>query len=240
MRASALIVRDFDGSRREIIGEVDFPIFVGPQQFIITFQVMDTHPAYSCLLGRPWIHAVSTRTFTLYQKLKFLFEDKLVIVYGDKDSIISELSSFIYVKTEEGIYEVPFQGLNFFEEVSSTFANQSQSTIMVLSSSKSAKQTLENGPLPCWGQIVRVSKKHDRFGLDYCPTSHHPTARGGKRFNPVRFSSTGYQLDSSVAIVDWESFSERAVFGLIRKCPLGFKLDNWISVMVLVVFSKEI
>lgn len=44
MRDSALIIRAFDGSRREVIREVDFPVCVRPHQFTITFQVMDIHP----------------------------------------------------------------------------------------------------------------------------------------------------------------------------------------------------
>ncbi|XP_050916342.1 uncharacterized protein LOC127131464 [Lathyrus oleraceus] len=152
IRASALIVRAFDGSQREVIGEVDLIICMGDCHFTITFQVMDIHPAYSCRLGRPWIHAVGVVTSTMHQKLK-------------------------YVETEEGIIEVPFQGL-YFEEVSSTSVGQGQSTTLVLSSAKSAKQTLENGPLPRWGQIMKVSKKRDRFGLEYRPTSHHLAARG--------------------------------------------------------------
>lgn len=131
MRSSALIVRAFDGYQREVIGELDLPICVGPHQFTITFQVMDINPAYSCLLRRPWIHATGTVTSSLHQKLKFLVEDKLVIVFGDEDSIISELSSFIYVDTKEGIAEVPLQGLDF-EEVSTAFANPNQSTTLVL------------------------------------------------------------------------------------------------------------
>lgn len=117
---------------------------------------MDIHPSYRCLLRRTQIHAVDAVTSTLHQKLKFLFEDKLVIVCGEEDFIISELSSFRYVKNEEGITEVPLQGLNF-EEISSTSVNQSQSAAMVLSSSKSDKKTLDNGPLPGWGQIMKVS-----------------------------------------------------------------------------------
>lgn len=131
----------------EVIGEVDLPICVGPHQFPVTFQVMDIHPAYICLLGRPWFHEADAINSTLHQKLKFLFKDKLVIVCGEDDSIIGGLSSFRYVETEEGINEVPFQGLDF-EEVSFASANQSQSTTIVLSSAKSSKQTLENGPLP--------------------------------------------------------------------------------------------
>ncbi|XP_050915718.1 uncharacterized protein LOC127130797 [Lathyrus oleraceus] len=62
MRTNALIVQDFDGSQRQVIGEVDLPICVGPHQFIITFQVMDINPSYTCLLGRPWIHVVGAVT----------------------------------------------------------------------------------------------------------------------------------------------------------------------------------
>lgn len=45
----------------------------------------------------------------LHHKLKFMFRYKLVIVHGEKDFVISELSSFQYVETEKGITEVPFE-----------------------------------------------------------------------------------------------------------------------------------
>lgn len=32
---------------------------------------------------------------------------------------------------------------------------------------------------------MKVFKKHGHFGLSYRPTSRHPTARGGKKLNPV-------------------------------------------------------
>ncbi|XP_050897628.1 uncharacterized protein LOC127104486 [Lathyrus oleraceus] len=71
MRPSALIVKAFDGSKRTVIREIDLPILIGPQNFRITFQVMDIRPAYSCLLGRPWIHAARVVTSTLHQKLNW-------------------------------------------------------------------------------------------------------------------------------------------------------------------------
>lgn len=171
-------------------------------------------------------------------KLKFLFKDKLVIICGEEDSIISELSSFRYVEIEEGIVEVPFQGLDF-EEVSSASTNQSQSGAMVLSSAKSAKQALKNGPPPGWGLIVKVSEKYELFGFGYRLTYRHPAAREGKKFNPIKFSSAGYQFDPSVAVVDGATSNQCAVSGFIRKCPLGFKLDNWTSTVVPMVFSEN-
>ena len=108
----------------------------------------------------------------------------------------------------------------------------------MLPSTKSSKKTLENDSLSSWGHIVKVSKKHDCFGLGYHHTSYHLATRGGKKFNPVNFISEGCQLDSFVAVVDGVSSSQRTVSGIIRKCPSGFKLDNWTSIVVLMVFSE--
>lgn len=55
----------------------------------------------------------------------------------------------------------------------------------------------------------------------------------------VKFSRVGYQLDSSLAVVDGVNSSQRAISSLIRKCPPGFNLDNWTSTVVLVVFLEE-
>ncbi|RDY08348.1 hypothetical protein CR513_07434, partial [Mucuna pruriens] len=51
LRNSPVVVRAFNGSKREVMGKITLPINVGPTTFDITFQVMDIRPAYSCLLG---------------------------------------------------------------------------------------------------------------------------------------------------------------------------------------------
>ncbi|RDX89180.1 hypothetical protein CR513_29114, partial [Mucuna pruriens] len=51
LRNNLVVVRAFDGSEREVMGEITLPIRIGPMTFDITFQVMDIRPAYSCLLG---------------------------------------------------------------------------------------------------------------------------------------------------------------------------------------------
>ena len=80
MRPSSMVVRAFDGSRHDVRGEIDLSIQIGPHTCQITFQVMDISPAYSCLLGRPWIHFIGVVPSTLHQKLKFVVEGQLVIV----------------------------------------------------------------------------------------------------------------------------------------------------------------
>lgn len=91
-KPSELVVRAFDGSRRIIIGEVDLPIKIDPHTFFITFFVMDIHPAYNCLLGRPWIHSARTVTSMLHQRLELLVSNKLVVMDGEEDIMVSHLA----------------------------------------------------------------------------------------------------------------------------------------------------
>ncbi|CAJ2644571.1 unnamed protein product [Trifolium pratense] len=111
MKLSSLIVKAFNGSERAVMGEVDLPVLIGPQLFTITFQVMDINPAYSCLLGRPWIHSAGAVTSTLHQKLKFVANNKMITVLGQEDIMVSHLSSFQYIEADEEAVEVPFQAL---------------------------------------------------------------------------------------------------------------------------------
>ena len=87
----------FDGSRKSVIGEVDLSIHIGPHLFQITFHVMDIIPAYSCLLGQPWIHEAGAVTSTLHQKLKSAREGKVVIINSEQALLISHFSSFSIV-----------------------------------------------------------------------------------------------------------------------------------------------
>ena len=103
-----MIVRAFDGSKREVMGEVELPIQIGSCVFQVTFQVMDILPAYSCLLGRPWIHSAGVVPSTLHQKLKYVMGDKLVIVSGEEDILVSGPSSSRYIEVAEEALETAF------------------------------------------------------------------------------------------------------------------------------------
>ncbi|KAI5398803.1 hypothetical protein KIW84_064256 [Lathyrus oleraceus] len=113
-RQSGVVVKAFDGSRKTVIGEVELPVKIGPSDFQITFQVMDIHPSYSCLLGRPWIHEAGAVTSTLHQKLKFVKNKKLVVVGGEKALLVSHLSSFSYIDAEDEV-GTSFQALSIAE-----------------------------------------------------------------------------------------------------------------------------
>ena len=74
MRHTKIVVRAFDGTRREVIGEIEIEMQIGPCTFTVEFQVMDISPSYNCLLGRPWIHIAGAVPSTLHQKIKFVME----------------------------------------------------------------------------------------------------------------------------------------------------------------------
>lgn len=111
IKASSLVVKNFNGSIRMVIGKVDLPMIVGTHTSMATFQVMKINPGYNCLLGRPWIHSVGAVTSTLHQKLKFVVGDKLVIVSGEEDILICHLLSLRYIEADKETLETHFQDL---------------------------------------------------------------------------------------------------------------------------------
>ena len=93
------------------MGEIELPIQVGPCTFQVTFQVMDILPAYSCLLGRLWVHTAGVVPSTLHQKLKFVVDDKLIIVSREEDLLESKPLSSPYIEAAEEALETSFQAL---------------------------------------------------------------------------------------------------------------------------------
>ncbi|KAI5417850.1 hypothetical protein KIW84_042463 [Lathyrus oleraceus] len=119
MRYNSVVVKAFNGSCKIVIGEVDLLVKIGLSDFQITFKVMDIHPTYNCLLGRPWIPEAGAVTSTLHQKLKFMKNDKLVVVGGEKALWVSHLSYFTYVDVEEEV-GTSFQALSIADELKKT------------------------------------------------------------------------------------------------------------------------
>ncbi|KAI5436820.1 hypothetical protein KIW84_023080 [Lathyrus oleraceus] len=158
MRQSGVVVKAFDGSRKTVIGEVDLPVKIGPSDFQITFQVMDIHPSYSCLLGRPWIHEAGAVTSTLHQKLKFVKNKKLVVVGGEKALLVIHLSSFSYIDAEDEV-GTPFQALSNAEPIEKrtpSFAYY-----------KDAKLAIEHGATAGLGKMIELEDNKSRDGICY-------------------------------------------------------------------------
>jgi hypothetical protein len=158
MRQSGVVVKAFDGSRKTVIGEVDLPVKIGPSDFQITFQVMDIHPSYSCLLGRPWIHEAGAVTSTLHQKLKFVKNKKLVVVGGERALLVSHLSSFSYIDTEVEI-GTRFQALSIVEPIEKRTPS--------FASYKDAKLAIERGATTGLGKMIELEDNESRAGIGF-------------------------------------------------------------------------
>ncbi|RDX76837.1 hypothetical protein CR513_43132, partial [Mucuna pruriens] len=116
LRTSFVVVRAFDGSKREVMGVITLPIRIDPITFDITFLIMDIQPAYSCLLGIPYIHAIGVIPSSLHQKVKFITWQQLINVMREKELIISTPTPTKYIEGDEKALETSFQSL----EVAST------------------------------------------------------------------------------------------------------------------------
>ena len=99
-------------------------------------------PTYSCLLGRPWIHGARMVPFTLHQKLKFIVDDKLIIIFVKEDLLVNKPSSIPYIEVFEESLETSFQGL---EIVNAIYAKDGKTITQSLGASMMvAKVMLEN------------------------------------------------------------------------------------------------
>ncbi|XP_017416451.2 uncharacterized protein LOC108327238 [Vigna angularis] len=253
MKPSSMIVRAFDGSKREVMGEVELPVQVGPCVFQVTFQVMDILPAYSCLLGRPWIHSAGVVPSTLHQKLKYVMGDKLVIVVGEEDFLVSGPSSSRYIEVAEEALEKTFQSLeivgNTYVEPFAVNPHLSRASIMM------AKVMLKDGyvhgkGLGRYGQgrafPLEVVENKNRYGLGYKPTKEdrrrlieerreRSLARMERREPKVgriricdlkeSFRSAGWVNVGHIAAVGDEDGSEGSSF--VWACSPDARLDNW-------------
>src|SRR4051812_20077758 len=171
LQPSDVVVRAFDGSTRTEYGEVKLPIRVGSQIFDSTFYVMEIHLAYSCLLGRPWIHGANAVTSTLHQKLKYPVKGKVVTVYGEDEYVVSHLSNSKYVemdgefiKTPCHSFEVVPPDVSTAKHISVTPATKINPTTASL---KDAKAVIKEGGCTVWGQLLDVPYKFDKLGLGY-------------------------------------------------------------------------
>jgi hypothetical protein len=124
---------------------------------------MDIQAAYSCLLGRPWIHEAGAVTSTLHQKLKFVKSGKLVTVSGEQALLVSHLSSFSFISAGD-VDGTQFQGLSLDEK--NTKKNGAS-----ICSLKDAQEVVQNGLSTGWGQVVTLPENKHREGLGFSPSS---------------------------------------------------------------------
>jgi hypothetical protein len=207
-------------------------MLIGPQLFNISFQVMDINPSYSCLLGRPWIHAAGAVTSTLHQKLKFLVDDKLVIVSGEEDALVSHLSSFRYIEIEEGALETQFQALEIAAVTMMSPVLKGQESKTSVTSWRNLKEAMKSGGLPAgWGSLVVIPQKKYRHGVGYQPTKGKQRDHGITSSLGDVFESAGFRSVEQINMVECKEASPGGN-DWVRQCSSSTVLSNWKAVEI--------
>ena len=78
-----VIIRAFDGTLKEVQGEIELAIGVGPMFFNVNFQVIKVDFPYNMLLGRPWLHTVGAVASTLHWRFKFPSKDLMITIMAE-------------------------------------------------------------------------------------------------------------------------------------------------------------
>jgi hypothetical protein len=221
MRRSGVVVKAFDGSRKSVLGEVDLPITIGPHLFQITFQVMDIQAAYSCLLGRPWIHEAGAVTSTLHQKLKFAKNGKLVTVNGEEAVMVSHLSAFSFIGGGD-TDGTQFQGLSLDDKN----AKKDRASI---SSLKDVQEVIQSGLPAGWGKVTDLPEYKHKKGLGFFPSIR--SVKTSTVNEPIKevFRSAGFiHAPPEVSAIIEDSYEEMAP----RLVTRGAVCRNWVAVDV--------
>ncbi|EOX99761.1 Uncharacterized protein TCM_008644 [Theobroma cacao] len=174
-----MIVRAFDGMKREVVWDIEIPIEIGPCTFTTEFQVMDIAPSYNYLLGRPWIHLAGAIPSSLHQKVKFIVDGKIVCVNGEDDLLISKPADTPYVEAVEEVLECSFRSFQFVnttyvgEGTTPPISRLSKTTKMVVSQivGKRYRVGVRLGKeLQSIKKPIHATKNEERFGLGYKST----------------------------------------------------------------------
>ncbi|XP_058782873.1 uncharacterized protein LOC131657499 [Vicia villosa] len=233
IRPSHMVVKAFDGSQSPVFGEVNLPIVIGSHTFSFNFQVMEMEPTYTCLLGRPWIHAAGAITSTLHQKMNFVNKGSIVNINGEEDIFVSHLESNKYIGTEEGNRETAFQAL----EIATTITLP----VEKIKKSVTSWRDLQDVDPENWGKIIEVPEKKDRLGLGYQPSAINRAVKEGRQIPPLKqtFVTGGYEHNKQVSMLSNKGINESA-FDFIRECAQGEQLQNWTTLEIpeIFLFSK--
>ncbi|RDX74819.1 hypothetical protein CR513_45378, partial [Mucuna pruriens] len=89
LKNNLVVVRAFDGSKREVMGEITLPTCIGPKML--------------------WIHAAGGVPSSLHQKVKFVANGQLISIVGEKELITNTPLPIEYIEGDEEALETSFQ-----------------------------------------------------------------------------------------------------------------------------------
>ncbi|KAK8492494.1 hypothetical protein V6N11_021160 [Hibiscus sabdariffa] len=236
MKAYQNAVRAFDGTQRDVLGKITIPLLIGSTKYEVDFVVMDIKTTYSCLLGRPWIHAVGAVPSTLHQKLIFVIDGKLVTVRAEEDIISTIATDKTYIEMEEDEVECSFRSL---ELVSVAFMEENKERKAAIAKNQERRRARLTGEDLPWDTIIfpPIGQSFVSRGLldpkqmeEGNSPNHNP--RKFKNFSETVDGNENGQMDLSLCLkslginVVIEDDGESPYLRKIGLCPPGFELNN--------------
>ena len=91
LKPSKVIIKAYNDTRRPIEGTFRALIKTGPIEAWVDLNMMDILVTFAILLGRPWFHPLGGVSSTIYQKIKFPHEDKVVTISAETEAAIAAL-----------------------------------------------------------------------------------------------------------------------------------------------------
>jgi uncharacterized Fe-S cluster protein YjdI len=177
MHPSGITARAYDGAPRQVLGAIEVELAIGPQAFLVTLQVMDIHPSYSMLLGRPWIHAAGAVTSSLHQRLKYIVNGVLVTVKAEEAISVMKNVAVPFIEAED----CTDGNLHAFEVVNTEWVpeNTARRKARISRATKMAAKSLLKNKVPArfgaakkkleWVGVTKLKAAEQRFGLGYKP-----------------------------------------------------------------------
>ncbi|XP_031374142.1 uncharacterized protein LOC116188811 [Punica granatum] len=247
VRPSKTAVRAFDGSRREVNGEIDLLIDVNPCSFSVTFQVLDIPNAFSLLLGRPWIHSAGAVPSSLHQRIKFIADGRLITVKSEEDYAIYKETTVPYISIgdDENLPFHSFETISVIRDYGEVRPSRADRMV--------GKVLLHHNYVPGTGLgaqgqgincPIEIEEYKNRRGLSFHPSCHeiiearrgkHPhclAAHYGKinrgipvpslsHFFPAPPHIIGGILDGPFSVLEDEPVDLSAICAVIEETPLG-------------------
>ncbi|XP_050916439.1 uncharacterized protein LOC127131569 [Lathyrus oleraceus] len=201
-------------------------------------------PAYSCLLGCPWIHEAGAVTSMLHQKLKYPIGSKIVTICGEEDYVISHLNSFRYVEVEGEIHETPFQAFDVVHAIKIPHVEEKKLEIS-MSSFKQAQAIMESGHPEGWGRVLELPTQKDKCGLgfkfdqEWMNQKKNSTPETQQATGPIKFIIAGKNKEEDICAVEDEVDNDYDLETWIHPIVIGQELSNWTSEELVMVTGME-
>jgi len=213
-------------------------------------------------VGRPWIHTAEVVLSTLHQKLKFVIDDKLIIVSGEDDLLVCGSISIPYIEVAEEALETSFQAL---EIVSTTYVEPfkvnpclSNASLMMAKTMMKEGYKYGNGlgkNNTGFVMPLKLVENEGRYGLGYKPT-HADRRRMVEERSRAKIEGREPRtkkipicsLDQSFYSAGWINIDQVAAieqrhgdqsFNLVHHCLPDEQIGNWKFVNIPMVFTCD-